>query len=292
MIDPVGTGLSHAVGEAKDKDFWGVDPDIESVSRFIRQYVSDNGRWNSPKYLLGRELRHDARAGRRRPPAGQGQWRSTASSWCRWRSISRRSSALRATTRPYPLFLPTFAATAYHKTLPQQPANLEAFLTRCAWSRRRVRECAAGGRHAERMPRAAVVEKLHDYTGLSDDYIHKANLRVSEPFTQELLRRKAPRSAVSTRASPASRSTCSPRRRSTIRSPRRSAPPSPRPSSTTTTRSSSSGRARPTTSRRRGPPRLGLQAPGPGRRFRCRWPTPARTSRRPWASTRTCRSWC
>jgi carboxypeptidase C (cathepsin A) len=37
MIDPVGTGVSRAVGEAKDSDFWGVDPDIESVSRFIRQ---------------------------------------------------------------------------------------------------------------------------------------------------------------------------------------------------------------------------------------------------------------
>ena len=49
MIDPVGTGLSKAVGDAKDKDFWGADPDIDSVSRFIRQYVSDNGRWNSPK---------------------------------------------------------------------------------------------------------------------------------------------------------------------------------------------------------------------------------------------------
>lgn len=48
MIDPVGTGISRAVGEAKDKDFWGVDPDIESVSRFISQYVSDNNRWNSP----------------------------------------------------------------------------------------------------------------------------------------------------------------------------------------------------------------------------------------------------
>src|SRR5215472_12095117 len=27
FIDPVGTGFSHAVGKAQDKDFWGVDPD-------------------------------------------------------------------------------------------------------------------------------------------------------------------------------------------------------------------------------------------------------------------------
>ena len=53
LIDPVGTGLSRAVGNAKDQDFWGVDPDIESVGRFIQQWITDNGRWNSPKFLLG-----------------------------------------------------------------------------------------------------------------------------------------------------------------------------------------------------------------------------------------------
>src|SRR5262245_48168565 len=53
MIDPVGTGVSRAVGKAKDKDFWGADPDIESVSRFIKEYITQNDRWSSPKYLLG-----------------------------------------------------------------------------------------------------------------------------------------------------------------------------------------------------------------------------------------------
>ena len=51
MIDPVGTGLSHAVCDHKDNEFWAVDPDIDSVSRFIAQYVSDNNRCSSPKYL-------------------------------------------------------------------------------------------------------------------------------------------------------------------------------------------------------------------------------------------------
>ena len=53
MIDPVGTGISHAVGKAKNKDFWGVDQDIKSVSGFIKTYITQNERWNSPKYILG-----------------------------------------------------------------------------------------------------------------------------------------------------------------------------------------------------------------------------------------------
>ena len=35
FIDPVGTGFSHAVGKAQDKDFWGVDPDVKSLAQFI-----------------------------------------------------------------------------------------------------------------------------------------------------------------------------------------------------------------------------------------------------------------
>ena len=53
MIDPVGTGLSVPVGEAKFTDFWGVDQDIRTVSLFVKQYLVENKRLNSPKYLLG-----------------------------------------------------------------------------------------------------------------------------------------------------------------------------------------------------------------------------------------------
>jgi carboxypeptidase C (cathepsin A) len=53
FIDPVGTGFSHAVGNAKDVDFASVDADAESVARFIELWLSKNGRWNSPKYVVG-----------------------------------------------------------------------------------------------------------------------------------------------------------------------------------------------------------------------------------------------
>jgi carboxypeptidase C (cathepsin A) len=53
FIDPVGTGFSHAVGDAEDKDFWGVDQDVRSLAQFINIYISRNNRWNSPKFLIG-----------------------------------------------------------------------------------------------------------------------------------------------------------------------------------------------------------------------------------------------
>jgi carboxypeptidase C (cathepsin A) len=53
FIDPVGTGFSQPLGKTEGKEFWGVTKDAESVAQFIRLWLNDNGRWNSPKYLGG-----------------------------------------------------------------------------------------------------------------------------------------------------------------------------------------------------------------------------------------------
>jgi carboxypeptidase C (cathepsin A) len=191
MIDPVGTGVSKAVGEAKDKDFWGVDPDIESVSRFIRQYVTDNGRWNSPKYLLGESY------GTTRS-AGVVDYLQTNANMA-FNGVILVSVALDleaifdlpGNDRTFPLFLPTYTAVSwYHKVLPDAPRERGPLLDE-------VRRFALGeyasalleGSDLTSAERTAVLDKLHRYTGLSVDYLDKANLRVTEgEFTQELLR--------------------------------------------------------------------------------------------------------
>jgi carboxypeptidase C (cathepsin A) len=191
MIDPVGTGISKAVGKAKDKDFWGADPDIESVSQFIKQYVSDNNRWNSPKYLLGESY------GTTRS-AGVVDYLQTRENM-QFNGVILVSVALDleaifnlpGNDRPYPFFLPTYAAVAfYHHMLPNPPKELAPFLDE-------VRKYALGeytgalmkGDELEPAERAAVIKKLHEYTGLSEAYIDKANIRIDEgEFTQELLR--------------------------------------------------------------------------------------------------------
>jgi carboxypeptidase C (cathepsin A) len=193
MIDPVGTGFSRAVGAAKDKDFWGVDPDIESVSRFITQYVDDNNRWSSPKYLLG-ESYGTTRA------AGVVDYLQTRGNMA-FNGVILISVALNFETffplpgndASYPLLLPSLAATAwYHHALPRQPARLEPLLDE-------VRGFAMGeyasallkGNALSDAERDAIAEKIHQLTGLSADFVKKANLRVrASQFTQELRRDK------------------------------------------------------------------------------------------------------
>jgi carboxypeptidase C (cathepsin A) len=191
MIDPVGTGVSRAVGEAKDKDFWGVDPDIESVSRFIKQYVTDNDRWSSPKYILGESYGSTRSAG----VVDYLQSRANmAFNGVILVSVALDLEAifdLPGNDRTFPMFLPTYAAVArYHKLLPGETGELEPFLDE-------VRRFALGdyagallkGSDLSEAERSAVAAKLHEYTGLSVDYLQKANLRVTESeFTQELLR--------------------------------------------------------------------------------------------------------
>ena len=191
MIDPVGTGVSRAVGKAKDKEFWGTDPDIESVSRFIKEYVTANDRWSSPKYLLGESY------GTTRS-AGVVDYLQSNESMA-FNGVILVSVALDLgaifeypqNERTFAMFLPTFAAVAwYHKALPHMPPSLEPLL-------KEVRVYALGdytralmqGAALSDAERDATAQKLHEYTGLSIEYIKKADLRVTEgEFTQELLR--------------------------------------------------------------------------------------------------------
>ncbi|MEM1143382.1 MAG: peptidase S10 [Pseudomonadota bacterium] len=53
FVDPIGTGYSRAVGSSKDVDFWNMSADAKSMADFIFQWVTENKRWDSPKYLLG-----------------------------------------------------------------------------------------------------------------------------------------------------------------------------------------------------------------------------------------------
>lgn len=191
MVDPVGTGLSRAVGKAKYTDFWGVDGDIKSVSQFIRNYVHENERWNSPKFLLGESY------GTFRSAGVADYLQDTYG--ISVNGIVLVSNVLDIRTLafnpgddlPFIVNLPTYAATAwYHNKVAGKPASIEAFL-------KEAREFAFGdyaaalikGDMLSEAEHNKVLDKLAAITGLSKDYWQKANLRVNQPqFSQELLR--------------------------------------------------------------------------------------------------------
>ena len=190
FIDPVGTGFSHALGKTDPKEFYGVTKDAESVAQFIRLWLNENGRWNSPKYLGGESY------GTTRTAAVVNQLEGT------YNDVALNGLLLISTVLDFGagadvpgnemthiLNLPSMAATALFHGKAQAPST-EAFVEE-------ARRFATGpyaaalikGQKLGAEERASVRRELARFTGLSEQYLERADLRV-EPgrFYKELLR--------------------------------------------------------------------------------------------------------
>lgn len=191
MIDPVGTGFSKPLGDAKGSEFWGVDPDIESVAAFISRYVTENGRWGSPKYVLGESyggIRGSGLANYLQSRLGMNLNGLILVS--PYFTLEAGSDGI-GIDLPHAMYLPTFAATAaYYDALAEKPASLDAFLAEV--ERFAYDEYIPALLKGSRLPdadRQAMAAKLARYTGTTAEFWQKADLRVSHPqFLQELLR--------------------------------------------------------------------------------------------------------
>ncbi len=151
FIDPIGTGFSKPVGAGTGKDFWGVDEDAASLTQFVRLYVTRNGRWNSPKFLIGESYgttRSAVLVNRLQSREGMD-----------FNGVVLISSVLDFETLAfapghdvsYELYLPSYAATAaYHHAHPAAPRPAGLRSTRYATSRWGVRGGARQGHRARR----------------------------------------------------------------------------------------------------------------------------------------------
>jgi carboxypeptidase C (cathepsin A) len=192
FVDPVGTGYSKALGEHKNKEFWGYDEDADSVAEFIRTFITTHNRWNSPKYILGESyggIRTSLLVPRLQQRLNVGL-----------NGVILISPALNMGTLPfvtngndlsYATHLPALAATAYyHKKLPDQWPTLQALLAEV--------EAYAGGEYLSTLfkgdtlskeEKERVAERLHRYTGVSKEYAMRSDLRIyALRFIKELLR--------------------------------------------------------------------------------------------------------
>lgn len=190
MIDPVGVGLSKPVGKAKWKDFWGVDQDIRSIGLFIEQFLIQEGRLNSPKYLLGESYGTFRNAGLMKYLQDKG---IAMNGVIMVSAVFELNHLLFAPgyDMSYLVFLPTYAATAwYHGKTAFQDQPLEAFLDEARrFSEEIYAPALLKGDRLTAAERQSLGEKLSAYTGLSADFWQRANFRVEAgEFFQELLR--------------------------------------------------------------------------------------------------------
>jgi carboxypeptidase C (cathepsin A) len=193
FIDPVSTGYSRPASDADGRNFHGFTGDLQSVGDFIRLWTTRNARWASPKFLMGESY------GTTRAAALSGYLQQNLG--MNLNGIALISSILHFGTAsfeagndlPYPLFLPTYAATAwYHKKLPKdlQSSGLKEVTAE-------ARRFASGEYAAALMKgdtlsgpeRQQMAQKVARLTGLAPKFVEGANLRVSiQRFVKELLR--------------------------------------------------------------------------------------------------------
>ena len=190
FIDPVSTGYSRPVEGQKAKEYHGFKKDIESVGDFIRLYATRYQRWTSPKFLAGESY------GTTRAAGLSGYLQERHGLYLN--GIILVSAILDFGTAdffpghdlPYILFLPTYTATAWYHGKINRRKPLGSLL-------KEVEKFALGeytlallkGSDLTRTERDQIISKLSSYTGLSEDYIDRTDLRINIfRFCKELLR--------------------------------------------------------------------------------------------------------
>ena len=188
FIDAPGTGYSRPLGDAKGSDFYGVDQDADAFARAIIRYVTKFNRWDSPKFLFG-ESYGTTRSG---ALAYQLQDRGLALNGVVLLSsimnYGRRQPGL---DRDYLNYLPSYAATAwYHHKMANPPATVEQAVAEArAFAQGPYAAALEKGQTISPQERDAVAQQMSALTGLSPDFIERANLRVDlSRFRKELLR--------------------------------------------------------------------------------------------------------
>ncbi len=191
FIDPPGTGFSVLLPGADPKDYHGVQQDARAVAEVIRRWIGDNGRWNSPKYLGGESY------GTTRTAAVVNQLEGATFNDVGLNGLILISTVLdfaagsdaAGNELGYITNLPSMAVTALFHGKAQG--------TGAAALAEEARQYAIGpyaayllkGQRAGAEERAAVRANLARLTGLSAEFLERADLRVTpDRFYKELLR--------------------------------------------------------------------------------------------------------
>jgi len=196
FIDPVSTGYSRAVPGEDPKQFHGYSEDIAAVGEFIRSFITNYERWESPKFVLGESYGTIRASGL----AGYLQGRSLG---MYLNGVILVSAVLNSLVKdfsagndlPYIYFFPGYTAAAwYHKKLPADllakklPEVLqqtEKFATEV------LTPALFKGNELPPDEKARVITGIARYTGLASDYIEQSNMRINlYRFLKELLRKE------------------------------------------------------------------------------------------------------
>ncbi len=191
FVDPVGTGFSRARPGTDTSRFYAAEKDIQTASDFTRLYVTEYGRWLSPKFIAGESYGTTRAAGMTRYlQEHYGLYVD---------GLVLISSALNleaisfdpGNDLPYVLSVPSYAAVArYHGKL-AQGLSADANKTQQkieTWALDEYISVLAQGASLAPSAVREVAGQLSEYIGLSENLVAENDLRISNfDFTGDLL---------------------------------------------------------------------------------------------------------
>jgi carboxypeptidase C (cathepsin A) len=194
FIDAPGAGFSRIAGKDKEKAFWGIDADAYAFSQFVTGFLSQYGRWNSPKYLFGESygtpraavLINDLETGENVDFNGV----ILLSQILNFALSADGPESNPGSDQAYITVLPTYAATAwYHNRVgPNRPAKLEDYLKEVErFATTEYATALQAGADLEPAKKREIAEKVARYIGLSPEYVLRSDLRINGgQFEKEL----------------------------------------------------------------------------------------------------------
>jgi carboxypeptidase C (cathepsin A) len=191
FIDPIGTGFSQVDGVGKTSDFWGLNEDARSIAQFMRIWVTQNGRWQAPKFVAGESF-GTTRAAKVAEVLERGGQNMALNGII---LISQAldyagSSSWADNITSFFTYLPSQATTAWYHGKAGKGKTIEAFA-------QEARDFAYGdylkslflGEKQDATQKNAIAERLAYFTGLDKAYILRSDNQVlMHRFKKELLR--------------------------------------------------------------------------------------------------------
>ena len=194
FIDPVGTGWSRPLGDHEGSEFWGVNEDAASLDQFIRIWLSEHQRWNSPKYLLG-ESYGTTRVGALLNQLEGGYTDVAINGVVLISTVLdfRYNDTSDGNDVGYVALMPGYAAAAWHHNRIDRSAwnnDLETFLADARTFA--IEDYMPALMYGVSLPagrQAQIAGELSEFIGLPAVYLQRSNLRVPlSRFQRELLR--------------------------------------------------------------------------------------------------------
>jgi carboxypeptidase C (cathepsin A) len=192
FIDPVSTGLSRAAKGENEKQFLGVEEDIDAVADFIRLFLTREKRWESPKFLCGESYGGIRGAGLASHLQGKHgiylHGLQIVSGLLNYQTISEQPG----NDLPYLLALPTLTNVAHHhkKLAPDLQADRAGAEAEArAFSLGDYASALLKGNTLSKEERAKTAARLSRLTSLPESQILEQNLRIDRwQFRKQLLR--------------------------------------------------------------------------------------------------------